>query len=114
MIVIHDSLLPEERHIPYESVVSIETGFSTNSSMTDFSFTYEILLTDGTKLDLMEFGAVDTLYLHGILMERQVPITRGRIDPLTSAAIWQQCGRNTIAYVRECYTFLPGAEFPAP
>ena len=111
-IVTQDSLLPVERHIPYASIVSIETGFTTNSSMTEFSFTYEILLTDGTKLDLMEFGAADTLYLHGTLMEHQIPITRGTVDALTSAAIWQRCGRNTVAYVRECYTFLPGAEFP--
>lgn len=106
-IVTHNFLSIEEVKIPYDTIVSAETTYSSNNKHTEFDFFYHILLQDGTQINIMEFGNEGALYLHSMIQQHDIPIVYGEIDAITYQLIKQTCKESTIQLVDKCFVIVP-------
>lgn len=106
-IVTHNFLSIEEEKIPYDTIVSAETTYSSNNKYTEFDFAYHILLQDGRRINIMEFGNKAVLYLHSIIKQKNIPIIYGEIDAITYQLIKQTCKESTIQIVDKCFVIVP-------
>ncbi len=106
-IVTHNFLSIEEVKIPYDTIVSAETTYSSNTKHTEFDFSYHILLQDGTRINIMEFGNRGALYLHSMIQQHGISIVYGEIDAITYQLIKQTCKESTIQLVDKCYIIVP-------
>lgn len=106
-IVTHNFLSIEEVKIPYDTIISAETTWSSNKKQTEFVFSYHIILQDGTQINIMEFGNKGALYLHSMIQQHGIPIIYGEIDAITYQLIKQTCKESTIQIVDKCFVIVP-------
>lgn len=106
-IVTHRFLSIEEETIPYDTIVSGQTTYSSNTEQTKFDFAYHIYLQDGTQMNIGEFGNKAVVHLHSIMQERNIPIQYGQMNAVTYQLIKQTCQDSTVQMVDECYVVIP-------
>jgi len=106
-IVTHNFLSIEETRIPYDTIVSAETAYTTNEEYTEFHFSYHILLQNGTRINIMDFGTEGVLYLHPRIQQQNIPITYGQINSVTHELIKRTCKDSTIELVESCFVIIP-------
>ncbi|MBQ5866683.1 MAG: hypothetical protein IIW56_08415 [Oscillospiraceae bacterium] len=105
-IVTHKFLSIEEEIIPYDTIVSGQTSFSSNKAQSEFDFDYHIYLQDGTRMNLMEFGNRGVVHLDAIFQEWNIPIQYGQMNSVTYQLIKQTCNDSTVQMVDECYVVV--------
>lgn len=105
-IVTHNFLSIQETEIPYHSIVSAETSYTSNAKCTEFDFSYHILLQNGTRINITEFGTKGTLYLHSMIQQQKIPILYGKIDGITYERIQKYCNESEVALVKKCFSIV--------
>lgn len=102
-IVTHGVFSLQEREIPYDAVVSGETSYSYDEEDDNFSFRYTIVLADGTKLEVCDFGMEGACYIDTMLQKHGVAISYGVIDADTFELLKSVCREKTLPFVEQCF-----------
>lgn len=105
-IVTHGHFSLVEREIPYESIESGITWYSTNENHTEFTFHYTITLEDGTEFAISDFDNEGTKYIDSILREKGVPVDYEEIDPVTYELMKKVCSENHFEQVEHYFVLI--------
>lgn len=103
-IVTHGVFSLQEQQIPYDTVISGETSYSYDEEDDTFEFEYTIVLTDGSELDISNFGLNGASYIDRMLQKYGVATAYGTVDADTYEQMKSICGENTMKFVDQCFT----------
>lgn len=102
-IVTHGVLSLREKEIPYGTVISGETTYSYDRENDTFTFRYKIATSDGSELDVCDFGMEGACYIDTMLKQHGIAMTYGMIDEDTYEQIKTACGEKTLQFVEQCF-----------
>lgn len=103
-IVTHGVFSLQEKQIPYDTVISAETSFSYDEKDDTFDFEYTIVLTDGSELDISDFGPNGATYIDRMLQKYGAATAYGTVDADTYEQMKSVCDENTMKFVDQCFT----------
>lgn len=103
-IVTHGVFSLQEQQIPYDTVISGETSYSYDEEDDTFEFEYTIVLTDGSELDISDFGPNGATYIDRMLQKYGVATAYGTVDADTYEQMKSVCDENTMKFVDQCFT----------
>ena len=103
-IVTHGVFSLQEKQIPYDTVISGETSYSYDEEDDTFEFEYTIVLTDGSELDISDFGPNGATYIDRMLQKYGVATAYGTVDADTYEQMKSVCDENTMKFVDQCFT----------
>lgn len=103
-IVTHGVFSLREKQIPYDTVISGETSYSYDEEDDTFEFEYTIVLTDGSELDISDFGPNGATYIDRMLQKYGVATAYGTVDADTYEQMKSVCDENTMKFVDQCFT----------
>ncbi len=95
-MVLRSPLSLEEQVIPYEAVVSAETGYSHDDRYRDFTLRYTLTFEDGTRQNLLEFGNDGTRYIHEQLRRHGIPTDHAELTPELYEVMKQNCKNSDL------------------
>lgn len=107
-IVTHGVLSLQEKEIPYGTVISGETTYSYDREEDTFTFQYKLIISDGTELDVCDFGMQGACYIDTMLKQHGIATTYGTIDEDTYEQMKSVCGKKTLQFVEQCFIIVSG------
>ncbi len=95
-MVLRSTFSFEEQIIPYEDVVSAETGYSHDDRYREFDLRYTLTLEDGTQRNIMEFGSDGALYIDEQLRRQGIRVDYAELTPELYQAMRMNVERTTV------------------
>ena len=111
-LVFRDLFPAREREYRYEEIVCIRTDWSANDGRTEFSYTYELTMADGSTLELTDQLSLSTIcHVHEILMDHEIPFQPAVIDEVLYDRMTRGGSRGELAFIG--LAFLMPAQAPS-
>lgn len=103
--LIFRTLIPAgERVYRYEEIVDSQADWSSNTGKTEFSFSYELTMADGTVIDLCDdLSKGDVSRLHQLLRENGIPFTPCSLDPEIWSRMQTVCSSSQLKFIRSVF-----------
>ncbi len=101
-IVTHHTFSLVAEEIPYQSVESAATSYTSNEKCTEFSLKYTLTLKNGKKLSVDDFGVDGVQYIDKMLRKNRIPVVYGEMDFATYEQLKKNCDDEAIKLIESC------------